>query len=165
MADQRERDLRQWDQQRESESGKRERDREDEIFRWFREQKLKCYLEALDCLKKASELSANTSPQSQEAGRPYARVDEMAIVQELRNSYKWMGSVNAVCGEQAAEKVSKISEEIYFMIQTVTYEGIKPGQMVRLPPGKRLREWILSEAIDGISARLSDILRADLGSK
>ncbi len=139
MIEQRERDLLQWKEQRESDAGKWERDREDELFRWLREQKLKCYLEALDHLKSASKLSAN-APSTKEGERRYAREDEMAIVQELRNSYRSMNSVRAVCGEAVTAKVNNLSRDLYFIIQSVSYEGIKPGEMVRLPPSSSLGE-------------------------
>jgi hypothetical protein len=173
--EQRERDLLQWNQQRESDLEKWEnerrhsaleweRNRDDARFQWNREQKLRCYLEALDHLITASELSSNASPVSSGEQRRYAREDEMAIVQQLRKGYRWTKSASAVCGTSVIERLNELSSELYFTIQTITHEGIKSGEMVRRPRSSNFEEWILSETIDTMSARLTDIMRADLGT-
>jgi hypothetical protein len=171
--EQRERDQLQWRQQHDAEMAKWEserrrdtitweRTRGDEKENWLREQKLQSYLEVLDHLLAASELASNLPPAQMNAARPYHRDDEMAIVRELRKSYRWMKSANAVCGKNVAAKVRELSEELYFTLQVVDYEGIKPGNMVRRPESSKLEEWILSEVIDGMSAKVSAILRTDL---
>jgi hypothetical protein len=141
-----------------------ERSRDDERSHWFREQKLKCYLAALDHLLAASELSASASPVQEGDERRYAREDELAIVRELRKGYRWTKSASAVCGRGVTEKLSKLSSDLYFTMQVVSYEGIRPGEMVRRPEGGVLEEWILSETIDKMCAQISEILRADLDS-
>jgi hypothetical protein len=174
-SEQREHDLLQWQQQRETETAKLEietrretlawqRTRDDDHVRWIREQKIKCYLDALDHLLVASELAANAVPARSGEDRPYAREDEMAIAQELKRSYRWVTSASAVCGDAVTERLKKLSADIYFTMQAVSYEGMEKGGMVRRPEGGVLKKWLLSESVDTMSARLSEIMRADLSS-
>lgn len=173
--EQRERDFIQWSHQKESEIEKWEsehrrdtlawkRDRDDEQFRWLRDQKLKYCMEVFDHLRVASELSSNLSYTQGGEQRRYAREDEMAIIQELRQSDVRMKPLSLVCGEDVAAELKKVSQELYFYIQQIDREGVKPGGMVRLPEERLMDEWMLNETIDGLSARISASMRTDLGS-
>ena len=171
--EQRARDQLHWSQQRESEAASRqyeqhrdkldwERGRDDDQLRWLREQKLKCYMEIQTHLVAASELAANAvlAHAAEEPG--YPRDVEMAIAQELRQGYQWAKALSIVCSKDVAAKMSDVCGELYFTLQALTWEGLKPGGMVRRPEESSLREWILSEVIDNLFARLTAELRADL---
>jgi hypothetical protein len=88
----------------------------------------------------------------------------MAVAQELKRSYRWVTSARAVCGDAVTERLEKLSADIYFTMQAVSYEGMDKGGMVRRPKGGVLEKWLLSESVDTMSARLSEIMRADLNA-
>jgi hypothetical protein len=157
-------DTERWENERRRDEDTRERERDDEHFRWVREQKLKCYMEIIDHLRTASELAADFSGNGEDKQRGYAKEDEMAVVKELRAGYCWLKAMSALCGRAATDSINDLNDELYYTIQALTYEGIRPGKMVRRPKGKSLDEWIASEVIDGMAAQLSEILRTDLGS-
>lgn len=172
--EQRERDRVQWQQQRDAEADRWEserrrdtieweRGRDDEKANWLREQKLKSYLEVQDHLLSASDLASNL-PEAQKERPHYPREAEMAIVQELRKGYRWLKSASAVCGSGVAKKLDELADELYFTIQTLSYNGVQPGAMVLRPRSARMEEWILSEVIDGMSAKVAEASRLDLGA-
>jgi hypothetical protein len=171
--EQRERDLLQWQQQRAAdmekwESERRretiswERTRADEKSDWLRDQKLTSYLEILDHLLAASELASNLPPAMDDETQPYTREDEMAIVRELKKGYRWMRSASAVCGNEVSNELADLTEELYFTMQTISYEGIRPGRQVRRPEKRNPNPWLLNEVIDQISAKVSTVSRKDL---
>ena len=160
-----------WDRQQAADAEKREidrrretlawtRERDDDHFRRLREEKIKYHRETLEHLLTAGGLAAKLKPVGED--RRYAREDEMAIVDELRQSHGWLTSLGLVCTGDTAAKLDEVATDLYFTLQTVTYEGVKPGQLVRRPPGNALEEWLLSETIDTLATRISAILREDL---
>jgi hypothetical protein len=168
-SEERERDSIQWKQQRESDAQKREderrkdeRSRDDERLRWLREQKLKCYLEALDHFRAAGELSSNVSF-SQEG--MVSREEVKAIVRELRHGHRWVNSLRAVCGNDLAGKVVELNSDLYFTIDALDNVGMGgPSHQGHMVPRRDGSSWILSGTIDDWSEKLSEILRTDLAS-
>lgn len=136
LADQRERESLQWERQRETDLKKRQHDSRDEQIRWLRDQKLKCYLEALNSLKDASEFTAKALPPPKDNEGRVSTEDKKAIVQELRNSYRWTVSVSAVCGDNVAAKLDEFQKYMSYIIQSTEYSGIKGG-MIKLPPERK----------------------------
>lgn len=173
--EQRERDLLQWQQQRAAEVDKWEserrseaisweRTRADEKADWLRDQKLTSYLEVLDHLLAASDLASHLPDAGDDDRQPYPRDDEMAIVRELKKAYRWLKSASAVCGRDVNRELTELTDELYFTIQTISYEGIKRDRQVRRPKKHTLNPWFLGEVIDTLSAQVSAVQRRDLGA-
>ena len=162
--EQRERDRVQWQQQRDAEAQRWADERQRDKADWLREQKHKSYLEVLDHLLAASQLASKLPPAGEDDLQPYPREDELAIADELTKSYRWLKSASAVCDRQVTQPLKELSAELYFTIQVVLNEGIQRNKMVRRPEHRTVNPWILNEVIDQMSARLSEVSRADLGA-